>query len=148
MSSKCGHNKSTALAPLMLWVLLLLLLPVVIIPVSSLADMADPTRPMFLRKKPVSVPKKRAVSHVSSPTAPREVYTLTSTLVSKQRTVAVINNHVVAVGDRVGSATVVAIESSRVKLRMGGRDITLVLTTQGVRKTVRGYAVSNQQRLP
>lgn len=126
----------------------LLLLPILLSPLSSSADISDPTRPMFLRKAPVVVRQKKVVPRVSIRKAPLEKYTLTSTLVSKQRTVAVINNHVVAVGDRVGNATVESIESTRVRLRIGGRDITLFLDAQGVRKTVRGHALTNQQRVP
>ena len=133
----------------------LLALALLLVPLLALSDdIADPTRPLFLQKKKVVVvPKKKAVAvpYASEKTTPPEVFTLTSTLISKQRTIAVINDHVVSIGDKVGGATVVAIESAQVRLRKGTRDITLPLAAQKTRafkKVLRGQAVIHQQRLP
>ena len=121
-----------------------------LMPLMVQAEMSDPTRPLFLKKKtPALAPKKKtAPVPVMKKKAAPEIYVLTSTLVSKQRTVAVINDRVVAVGDKVGSATVVAIESAQVRLRRGMRDITLSLATRKINKVIRGQALVNKQRLP
>ena len=116
-------------------------------PLPAQAAISDPTRPPMLKKKAAKVVAPKPVHREIEKKAP-EVYVLTSTLVSRERTIATINGHVVAVGDKVGSATVVAIESAQVNLRQGSQVLTLMLAAQKVKKLIRGQAVMNQQRLP
>jgi len=83
----------------------------------------DPTRPPGLNLVPIKTGTVRK--------GPRWV--LTSTLVSSERKSAVINNRVVGLGDRVKGATVVAITPSRVRLRSGGVDVTLVMLKKNIK---------------
>ncbi|HEX7061733.1 MAG TPA: hypothetical protein VF200_07160 [Woeseiaceae bacterium] len=57
-------------------------------------------------------------------------YHLSSVLISSQRRVAVINGRVCRVGDRVAGAEVLAIEHERVRLRVGGKEITVAFDSQ------------------
>jgi hypothetical protein len=134
------YDNMTGIGWLMLAVFLLPLLPS-----QAQAAISDPTRPPMLKKKAVKAPKP--VHRVIRKKAP-EVYVLTSTLVSRQRTVAVINDRVVAVGDKVAGATVVHIESAQVTLRRGSREFNLMMATKKVKKVIRGQAEMEQQRLP
>ncbi len=77
----------------------------------------DPMRPSLIR----SAPSEGAT------TAPQQRYQLTSTLVSAQRRIAVINGRRLMVGDRIGSARLVAIEADRAILSEAGRTFTLHL---------------------
>jgi len=86
----------------------------------------DPTRPPGAQ----SVKAQKA--------APRPLrWTLGSTLVSPQRRTAVINGRVVAVGEKINGARVVEILPAKVRLRRKGRDITLVLLKQDVKRPSR-----------
>jgi hypothetical protein len=96
------------------------------------ASVDDPTRPMFL-KKAVSVKKKPAKKTVKRELV-SEKYYLSSTLVSKDRNVAVINNRSVMVGDKIGRATVIAIQPSWVRLLADGRKITLQLSASQIKR--------------
>jgi len=91
--------------------------------VLSVQAMGDPTRPpgLNLVSARVATVKK----------GPRWV--LTSTLVSTERRSAVINNRVVVLGDRVRGATVIEILPSRVRLRSGSSDVTLVMLKKNVK---------------
>jgi len=86
--------------------------------ISSVEAIDDPTRPPSFNVGPA-----KSASTVNK--GPRWV--LRSTLVSPERRTAVINNRVVSLGDRVRGATVVEINSSRVRLQSGGAEITLVI---------------------
>jgi hypothetical protein len=93
-----------------------------ILPAPAAID--DPTRPPGLNsvpERPTRLVKK----------GPRWV--LSSTLVSPERRAAVINDRIVSLGDHVAGATVVKIEPSKVRLRSGGRDVTLVLLKNNVK---------------
>ena len=59
-----------------------------LMPLMVQAEMSDPTRPLFLKKKtPALAPKKKtAPVPVMKKKAAPEIYVLTSALVSKQRT--------------------------------------------------------------
>ena len=100
---------------LKLWFLAAIYFPLV---VSAQTVLQDPTRP----------PSASDATHYVAPKAVgRPRWSLSSTLVSTERRTAVINNKVVSQGDRVNGATVVSIDSSSVRLRAGGREITLVM---------------------
>ncbi len=64
-------------------------------------------------------------------------WTLGSTLVSPRRRTAVINGRLVGVGETINGARVVEILPSQVRLRREGRDITLVLLKQDVKRPSR-----------
>jgi len=87
------------------------------------AALEDPTRP----------PTAKANAYVSPKKHSRPRWALTSTLVSAQRRTAVINDKVVARGDRINGAHVVSIEPSKVRLRVSGRDITLVMLKKDIK---------------
>jgi len=91
--------------------------------VLSVQAASDPTRPPGLNSAPARVTTVKK--------GPRWV--LTSTLVSPVRRSAVINNRVVVLGDRVRGATVVEISPSRVRLRSGSSDVTLVMLKKNVK---------------
>ncbi len=71
---------------------------------AGAAGLVDPTRP--------PAPRASAI-----PAEGEEGYRLTSILVAPDRRIAVINGHVVRVGDRVADAQVVGITLTRVQLR-------------------------------
>lgn len=84
------------------------------------AALDDPTRPPFFMatgKKPPTVIRRKTP----------KVWELTSTLISPQRKVAVINGRTVSEGDRIDKAIVVKITHASVRLRRGTRDFTVVL---------------------
>ena len=121
----------------------------VIFPQTVLADIIDPTKPLFMqtKKAPVKIRKKAPTKKVSKKITSPEVYVLTSTLVSKQRTAAVINNQIVIVGDKIGKATVVEINPALVLLKSGKRSIKLALSTYKVKKTIRSSMQLSPRRL-
>ncbi|HEY5602386.1 MAG TPA: hypothetical protein VIM41_04690 [Gammaproteobacteria bacterium] len=84
----------------------------------------DPTRPPGLDALPPST-----ISSVKE--APRWV--LSSILVSPERRTAVVNDRVVAVGDRVSGAVVIEIEPATVRLRSNAGDLTLILLKKNVK---------------
>jgi hypothetical protein len=104
-----------------------LLLLVMALALPAQAALNDPTRPPVAAT--VHAPAVRADR------GPRWV--LNSTLVSPARRTAVINDRVVAVGDRVGGAVVVDIQSAAVRLRARGRELTLVMLHNNVKQPSR-----------
>jgi len=84
------------------------------------AELSDPTQPPQ---------QKRAV--VISPKQLSEKWKLSYTLVSEERSVAVINGKVVAVGDTMAGARIQSIDSSGVTLRRAGKRIRLELLPKG-----------------
>jgi MSHA biogenesis protein MshK len=101
---------------------------------SPLLAMEDPTRPPTAKATSSYVPVKKRQG-------PRWV--LNSTLISSDRRTAVINDRVVAVGDRVNGATVVSIQPSAVRLRDKGREVTLVMLKKNI-KSLSRVALSSQ----
>jgi len=91
---------------------------------SLQAAMVDPTRPPIEKSTVYVAPKKH--KHPG--------WVLTSTLVSAGRRTAVINDRVVARGDRVNGARVMSIQPSAVRLRKNGRDITLMMLKKKIKK--------------
>ena len=87
------------------------------------ASLPDPTRP----------PQRFAVP-TTSDLVVADNWQLGSILIAPQRRVAVINGRPLSVGDQVGGAKVMAIESGQVHLRRGSR--TIVLELLPVRPTV------------
>lgn len=75
----------------------------------------DPTRPG-------GAPAPRAAAE---PAAPQ--WRLSSIVIADTRRVAIINDEVVAIGERVNGATVMDIQPYAVTLRRNGRDFTLSL---------------------
>lgn len=76
----------------------------------------------------------RAVEAVRPSGFNAAAWRLVSTLVSDGRRVAIINDRAVRIGDRVGGARVLAIESGRVRLDYEGRRFTISNPDAGVRK--------------
>jgi MSHA biogenesis protein MshK len=87
------------------------------------AEISDPMRPPDYRSADAS---KR-----SGPARPH--FSLTSTLISPERRVAVINGRRVSVGGRVDGARVLAIGSSEVRLRAGGHTYTVRMLPHGIK---------------
>ena len=90
------------------------------------AALKDPTRPPAIRVTTSTPPEIRP---------PR--WMLKSTLLSAQRRTAIINDTVVSRGDRINGATVVSIHPSRVRLRTGGQDITLIMLKKNIKSLSR-----------
>ena len=105
----------------------------VVMPVQ--AELVDPTRPPNMKSIAKGVAKKQN----------RPRWVLSSTLVSAGRRSAVINDKVVAVGDRVNSARVVSIQPSSVRLQVNGRDITLVMLKKDVKSVSRVAAAGRKE---
>ena len=95
---------------------------------SPLLAMDDPTRPPTAKATSSYVPTNKS-------RGPR--WTLHSTLVSSGRRTAVINDRVVAQGDRINGATVVSIEPSAVRLKEKGREVTLVMLKKNIKSLSR-----------
>lgn len=71
--------------------------------------MRDPTRPYTARE-------------LTAATAPR--FVVNAIIISSERRVAIVNGRRVGVGDRVGNATVIAIEKERMILELNGKRIS------------------------
>lgn len=93
------------------------------------AELNDPTRPPSVGKVTASSGSTKRAK------GPRWV--LSSTLVSPQRRSAVINDRVVAKGDKVDGALVLAIEPNKVRLRARGRELTLVMLNTDLKRPAR-----------
>jgi len=102
------------------WVLLALFLP-------CLAMAADEQR-----RDPLRPPGE--IRADSEPLFNAAAWQLSSTLVADGRRVAIINDRTVGVGDRVGGARVVAIETGRVELDYRGRRFTITRPAAGFSK--------------
>jgi len=102
------------------WILLALFLP-------ALAG-AEETQ----RRDPLQPPGEVRTSTEAAFNA--DAWRLVSTLVADGRRVAIINDRTVGVGDRVGGARVLAIESGRVALDYRGRRFTITRPSAGVSK--------------
>jgi hypothetical protein len=98
------------------------------------ADAFDPTRPPILQEKSVLVPTAKPLKFHETD------YRVTSILSSGQRKVAVINNQVVTVGDKVtagesGKATVIEITTSEVTLSKAQREFVVRLPSSQYTKS-------------
>lgn len=91
----------------------------------SYADvLIDPTRPANYQHK--------GGNGVGTKAAPKWV--LSSTLISPARRVATINGKTVTVGEHIGTAKVVSIESASVALMDGNKEIVLQLLPQNFKR--------------
>ncbi len=108
------------LTSLAIWLGLLGLLPGAMLA----AGLADPTRPPYrqvARKAPVAVPDSSG-------------WRLTMIRLSDRDRIAVVNGRLVAVGDRVGDARVVAIRPGAVELVQAGKRFTVKLSRARVKR--------------
>ena len=87
------------------------------------AALKDPTRPPNMVAAVSTSPKKNQ--------QPR--WMLTSTLISMQRRTAVINDTVVSRGDHINGAKIISIQPSSVRLRIGGKDLTLIMLKKNIK---------------
>lgn len=108
----------------------------VFIPVLSLQAAVDPTRPPVSGKAKSTPVTKKLVAKK------RTHWILTSTLVAADRRSAVINDTVVSPGDRIAGATVVAINTDSVSLKVNGQEITLIMLKQKVKTPSRAVNIS------
>lgn len=88
---------------------------------SAIAATTDPMRPLARpgseQTKPASKPEP----------VPSRNWVLSSTLVGKARSVAVINDRLVSVGDSILGAQVIGIGARSARLRYAGRELVLHL---------------------
>lgn len=98
---------------------------------------ADPTMPMFLKKKKAK-PKSIVVV---KPT--HKILVVTSTLIAQKRSIAIINDKAVAVGDEVDAAVVIDISSATVTLRRSGKLVTLYLNQKNIKRQPRQQPISS-----
>jgi MSHA biogenesis protein MshK len=84
---------------------------------ATAETLKDPTQPPNYRQK--------GVTGVGTKAAPKWV--LSSTLISPARRLATINGKTLTVGERIGDARVLTIESARVSLLDGNKEIILEL---------------------
>ncbi len=113
--SVCDFLKNN-LVTMIVTVMLLLAMPLQ-------AALEDPTRPPSVTTTASASPQK----------IQRPRWVLTSTLISAQRRTAVINDIVVSRGDRINGAKVINIQPSTVRLRIGGRKITLMMLKKNIK---------------
>jgi len=128
-AAKVGWAKPSVPAPLPNLrgqVVAMVLAGIVISATALAAPLDDPTRPPGAQSAEVQKAARKPLR-----------WTLSSTLVSGGRRTAVINDRVVAVGEKVSGARVVEILPSKVRLRRHGSDITLVLLKQNVKRPSR-----------
>mgnify|MGYP007065670799 CR=1 FL=1 len=92
---------------------------------NVLAQLDDPTRP----------PGYRLVLPGGKKASTKTYYSLSSVRISKMRRSAVINDRTVEAGDMVNGAKVIAIYPSSVKLSKQGKNFTIRLLSQVVKKT-------------
>jgi MSHA biogenesis protein MshK len=85
---------------------------------------------------PMRPPHATSVA-VERPVAKRDGYTLSSVVIGVDRRVAVVNGRTVTVGDRIGAATVVDIQPSRVALTRDGRRFVIGLVALDVKKVAK-----------
>ena len=89
--------------------------------------MADPTRPASLPGGNVSI----------GMAAQPMKWKLTSTLIGPQRRVAVINDQVVQIGQKIDGAELVAVDADSVMIRYSGKKIQLKLIAGTVKQAVK-----------
>ncbi len=97
----------------------------VALPITSYAQLDDPTRPPGHRL--VLAGGKKAVADIR--------YLLSAVRISATRRSAVVNDRSVESGDVVNGAKVVAIYPSSVKLKKQGKTFTVRLVSQVIKKT-------------
>ena len=95
------------------------------------APLADPTAP------PGRVIKSRAAVPATLSPTNTPAWVLVSTLIAPHRRSAVINQQVVAVGERVEGAVVTEITSTSVTLRFENQDIVLRLKDYRIKQPTR-----------
>jgi len=95
------------------------------------AALEDPTRP----------PTTTTIASKSSDKTQRPRWILTSTLISTQRRAAVINNKVVSRGEHINGAKIISIQPSAVRLRIGRRDITLMMLKKNIKSLSRAASL-------
>lgn len=93
---------------------------------QAAATLEDPTRPFTYRREAVTV--------VSSQRA--ESYKVSAIKISSGQRSAIVNNVTVRPGDRVGSATVIAIDADGVVLQQERNRIKVTLLDVQVKKSV------------
>lgn len=87
--------------------------------------LSDPTRPLVLSGVSVGTPAPKAIK-----------WKLTSTLIAPQRQVAVINDQVVKVGEKIDGAKLVAVKPGSALLHHAGKTIQLKLISGTVKQAV------------
>ena len=102
-------------------------------PVLSAAPLDDPMRP----------PSKELVSSStgngsgkSAPLSAKSGYHLSAIRIAKEHRSATVNNKRVAVGERIGAARVVAINTTGVTLKQAGKQFTIPLLPHTIIKPV------------
>lgn len=112
---------------------MLVLVTVLALSSAGAAERRDPLRPPDYRS---------SLAHPAAP-VPHEpidldAWTLTSTLVSSQRRVAIINGLAVRTGEQVAGARVLGIEPGLVRMEIEGRPFTVRRVVSRVRMTPKG----------
>jgi MSHA biogenesis protein MshK len=87
---------------------------------------ADPTRPASL-----------AVGNTSADISQPLKWKLTSTLIGPQRRVAIINDKIVQIGQKIDGAELVAVDAGSVMIRYSGKKIQLKLIAGTVKQAVK-----------
>lgn len=100
---------------------------------ASILPVAGAAQDEASRRDPLKPPG--TVEQTTRPAFNADAWRLSSTLVAKGRRVAIINERLVGVGDRVGGARVLAIESGQARLDYQGREFTI--TRPGARMRIR-----------
>jgi len=104
---------------------------------SGYPVVADPTMPMFLEKK---IKPKKAV--VKAKPKYKELV-VTSTLIASQRTIAIVNDKAVTVGDEIDAAVVLKISSNSVTLRRAGKMITLYVNKHDIKRQTKSQPINS-----
>ena len=109
---------------------------ITILAMPSKAVSEDPTRPPDFSSTRSGAGNKKTGT-------PRWV--LSSTLISKERRSAIINDRVVVAGETISGARVVEIEPLKVTLNTNGRKITLMLLEKNIKTPARSNGLQEGQ---
>ena len=96
------------------------------------AAVTDPMRPPPFALRQYRLEKQKKPASTAEPKPTRKTaarWVLNSILYATGRRRAIVNGRLLAVGERIGGARLVAIERDRVRLRLQDRTITLKLGT-------------------
>ncbi len=98
---------------------------------GAMVEWRDPMQPppFALRQYRLEKRKQKAVASAAKPAARPKTWTLNSILHAPGRQRAIINGRLLAVGDRIDGARVIAIDRDRVRLSRQGKTIILKLET-------------------
>lgn len=90
--------------------------------------------PVFAADAPIADPMRPPTATIGAAASGAPQWHVTGILVSQGRRLAMVNNRLLGVGDRVNGARIKAIYANAVELDIGGRAITVNAVRESIRK--------------